>query len=178
MKIRGQAEKWLRVGLGVACLLLIAHLLMQFGGVRTGGSRAVPAAAAAGRTRPADSMDDLVRYDPVVRLDLLKKFQARPLPQLARNPFEAEAPKPVAPPVTAPAPPPPPPAPPPIPLKSLGYSERNGRQEAFVSDDDQTYVVHEGETFAQRYRVLKITPKFVEISDETTHQTAQLPFAQ
>jgi hypothetical protein len=63
-------------------------------------------------------------------------------------------------------------------LKSLGYSEKNGRQEAFVSDDDQTYVVHEGETFAQRYHVLKITPQFVEISDETTHQTVQLPFAQ
>ncbi len=177
MKIGGQAEKWLRVGLGVACLLLIVHLVMQFGGVRTGGSRAVPSAAAAARARPADSLDELVRYDPVIRLDVLKKFQARPLPQFARNPFEAEAPKPVAPAAAAPAAPPPPPPPPPIPLKSLGYSEKNGRQEAFVTDDDQTYVVHEGETFAQRYHVLKITPKFVEISDETTHQTVQLPFA-
>lgn len=166
------------MGLGAVCLLLIIHLVMPFGGIRTGGSRAVPSAAAAGRARPLDGLEELVRCDPVVRLDVLKKFQARPLPHLARNPFEAKPPKPVAPAVaTAPVPLTPPP-PPPIPLKTLGYSEKNGGREAFVTDNDQTYVVHESETFAQHYRVLKITPQLVEISDDTTHQTVHLPFAQ
>jgi len=160
----------------VVCLLLIVHLVMPLGGIRTGGPRGVPSAAAAGRTRPPDGLDELVRYNPAVRLDMLKKFQARALPQLARNPFEAEAPKPVAPVAVVPAAPPPPPPPPPLSLKTLGYSEKNGSREAFVSDNDQTYVVHEGETFAQRYHVLKITSEFIEISDDTTHQTAHLVF--
>jgi hypothetical protein len=182
MKIKGQVEKWFRVALGLLCLLLLVHLVMQFGGVRAGASRApVPPAGSVGK-RPLlpssqGSVEELSRYDPVVRLDLLKQFQSRSLPRLARNPFEAEVARRAASPEVAP--PPPVPQPPPIPLKALGYTEKGkGLQEAFVSDDEQTFVVHEGEKFDQKYRVLKITPKFIEIEDESSHQTIQLPFAQ
>jgi hypothetical protein len=182
MKTKGQAEKWVRVILGVVCLLLLVNLVMQLGGVRAGASRG--AAAGGRRAGPAlsgEAQDSLSSYDPVVRLDVLKKLQSRPLTQPARNPFQGPAPPRVEP--AAPAPVAPPPPPPPVPLVAVGYTEKNGGLEAFVSDDpklkvdsQQTYVVHEGETFAQRYRVLKLTPKFIEIEDESTHQTVQLPF--
>jgi hypothetical protein len=38
-------------------------------------------------------------------------------------------------------------------------------------------VIHEGETFAKRFRVLKITPNQVEVNDETTQQNIRLPFS-
>jgi hypothetical protein len=60
----------------------------------------------------------------------------------------------------------------------LGYTEKSpGVPEAIVTDDDQIYIVHEGETFARKYRVLKITPTGVEVEDETTQQKARLPIA-
>jgi Tfp pilus assembly protein PilP len=56
-------------------------------------------------------------------------------------------------------------------FKSLGYVEKaGGRIEAIVSLDDQVYVVHEGDLFADKYRVLKISPDLVEAVDETTVQ--------
>jgi hypothetical protein len=179
MKIKGQAEKWLRVILGVVCLLLLVNLVMQLGGVRAGASRGAGAGRRAGPALSPDVLDDLSGYDPVLRLDVLNRFQSRPLTQPARNPFRGLAPPRVEPAAPAPVAPPLPPPPPPIPLKAVGYTEKTaGPQEAFVADDQQTYVVHEGETFAQRYRVLKLTPKFIEIEDESTHQTIQLPFPQ
>ncbi len=179
MKIKGQAEKWVRVILGVVCLLLLVNLVMQLGGVRAGASRGAAGGRRSGPALSGDALDDLSSYDPVVRLDVLKKLQSRPLTQPARNPFQGPAPPRLEPAAPAPVAPPPPPPLPPIPLKAVGYTEKTaGQQEAFVADDQQTYVVHEGETFAQRYRVLKLTPKFIEIEDESTHQTVQLPFAQ
>jgi hypothetical protein len=113
-------------------------------------------------------------------LDLLKEIQDRPLPKLARNPWEFEA-------RAAPAPqakgeasvaPAPPPKPPPPPLKAVGVTQKSGGiNEAIVSDDQEIYIVHEGETFARRFRVVKITPSQVEIDDDTTHETIRLPIA-
>ncbi len=184
MRISGRVEKWVKGVLGVVCLLLLIDLVTQIGGVKAGSNRSSAPAAAAG-TRPLapssqKGADDLSRYDPVVRLDLLKELQSRRLPKSTRNPFEFVASRSAAQPASSePSAAPSPPAPPPVPLKTLGYSEKGeGQQEAFVSDEEQVYVVHEGETFAQKYKVLKITPKFIEIEDESSHQTVQLPFAQ
>ncbi len=175
----GQSGKWLSAVLGIVCVVLLVKLVMQFGGVKARASRRAGEAA---EPRPllasaAKGGDELARYDPKVHLDLLKELQSRRFPQLPRNPFEIMAP----PQSEASAPPPEvkPPPPPPIPLKALGYSEKGpGQQEAFVADDEQTYIVHEAETFGQKYKVLKITPQSIEIEDESSHQTIQLPFAQ
>jgi hypothetical protein len=58
----------------------------------------------------------------------------------------------------------------------VGYTERaGGVREAIVSDDQEIYIVHEGESFAKRFRVLKISPSLVEVDDDTTHETIRLP---
>jgi hypothetical protein len=183
MTRKSQVKKWAAGTLGIVCLLLVLNLVLR-SGVKVGASRAtLPARVTPAVAHPqalADRVaDELASYDPGVRLDLLKELQSRPLPRLARNPFEfAAKPAPTAAAVSGgPATPAPPPAPPP--LKAMGYTEKaRGVPEAIVSDDQEIYVVHEGESFANRYRVLKISPSAVEVDDETTHQTVRLPIPQ
>jgi hypothetical protein len=183
MTAKSQLEKWAAGLLGLVCLLLVLNLVLR-SGVKAGASRAtLPAAHVSLATSPSRALsdrvaDELARYDPAVRLDLLKELQSRPLPRVGRNPFEFEA-KPVPatqlqPAAAAPPTQPPPPAAPP--LKAVGYAEKaGGVREAIVSDDQEIYIVHEGESFAKRFRVLKISPSLVEVDDDTTHETIRLP---
>jgi hypothetical protein len=186
MTSKPQIEKWVTVLLGGVCLILALNLAFR-GGVKVLGTRPTVAAlkpSSGGRVRstlPRDP-DELARYDPSVRTDRLNEIQSRPAPKVARNPFEfvvKEAP-PKAQEVAAggaPAQPAPPSSPPPPALKALGYSEKGGGvREAIVSLEDQIFVIHEGETFAKRFKVLRITTNQVEVSDETTQQNIRLPF--
>ncbi|MGE5325967.1 MAG: hypothetical protein ACM3NO_02915 [Deltaproteobacteria bacterium] len=175
-----QAEKWgIRV-LGIVCLALVASLGWRiFASSSSKVDAAQSGAAQRGTASPAKH-DDLQRYNPQLNLALLKQIESQPLPKTARNPFEY--PPPPAPPVqpsqVAPAPPPPPPPPPP-PIKAIGYSVKAGNiPEAVVMDEQDIFVVHVGETFANRYHVLAISPDRVDIQDATTQQTVHLPIAQ
>ena len=183
MKLASRTEKWAIGVLGTVCAVLLANMVLQLSGLRAGGGRVSASTAAKGAFANGGSPgDELGRYDPVVRLDLLKQLQDRPLPELDRSPFEfvetharpAPAPAPAA------APPPAqPPAPPPISVKPVGYSEgAGGVREVYMSEEDQVYVVHEGDTVAGKYKILKITPKMVTVEDVTTHQTADLPIPE
>jgi hypothetical protein len=186
MKLSGRVEKWVIGVLGVVCAVVLAKMVVQLSGLRGGGGRVSASTAAAVKGalgKGGRAGDELSRYDSVVRLDLLKQLQDRPLPELDRSPFEFEAapvrPAP-APASTAAAPPPAqPPAPPPISVKPMGYSETaGGVREVYMSEEDQVYVVHEGETIAGKYKILKITPKIVTVEDVTSHQTADLPIPE
>jgi hypothetical protein len=175
-----QTERWLIGILGVACLAMIVSLIVRiYGGVQV---KAAPAAAAheskADSQRTGRAADDLARYNLSLNLDLLKQVETHPLPESSRNPFEY--PPPPKPKVTdsGPAVPVAPPPLPTLPLKAIGYSVKAGNiPEALVTDDQDMYVVHKGDTFAKRYHVLSLTPDRVEIQDDTTHQTVQLPIA-
>jgi hypothetical protein len=46
----------------------------------------------------------------------------------------------------------------------------DGSREAFITLDDRAYLVFEGERFADRYRVLKISPGSVEVADDSLQQ--------
>jgi hypothetical protein len=195
MKLKVYIEKWAGGILGIVSAILLLNLVLQFSGVRAAARRllpsaALPAPAEKGKATPAD--DNLAQFDPAMRLDDLKRLDARPLPELSRNPFEFVLPPapptvPASPTAAAPAAPP---APPPISLHPMGYSEDlNGQKMAYVCDQsapgpqgcaatDQVYIVHEGDTAANRYKILKITATAVTVEDETTHQTAELPIPQ
>jgi hypothetical protein len=154
-------------------------------GTRAGAGRShTKAGVQAGAKAAAEKQkatDELSRYNSVVKLDLLKEFEERPLPELKRNPFEfVTVPTPVSPVQTAgQAPAPAPPTPPPVTLKVMGYSEGvGGVQEAMVSEEDQVFVVHAGDSVGGRYKVIKITPTAVTIEDATAHQTVDLPVPQ
>lgn len=187
MTAKSQLEKWATGLLGLVCLLLVLNLALR-SGVKAGASRAtLPASGASPATSRSQALsdrvaDELAGYDPGVRLDLLKQLQSRPLPKVARNPFEFEAkPAPATQPESAATPPAAaqPPQPSALPLTAVGYTEKaGGVREAIVSDDQEIYILHEGETFAKRFRVLKISPSAVEVDDDTTHQTIRLPIPQ
>jgi hypothetical protein len=180
MKLPSHIQKWLAGILGAVSLILVLNLVLQYTGARPGLSRPGPGSVSASTRDGSRYADDLARYDPVVRLDLLQKFAKRPLPKLERSPFEFVAPPPSRKVEAAgPAQPPPPPPPPPILLKPMGYSEKpGGVREAFVTLEDQVYTVHERDTVGGKYKILKIAPQTIAVEDETTHQTAELPIPQ
>jgi hypothetical protein len=204
MKSIGRIEKWAVGVLGAVSLVLIVKLVVQYNQVRVGARRRAavisakpvlrgnagagmgPSHAKAGAPAGAKTAagkqkltDELSRYNSLVKLDLLKEFEERPLPELKRNPFEFVAvPTQVSRVQTAgeTSAPPPPPAPPPVTLKVMGYSEGvGGVKEAMVSDEDQVFVVHAGDSVGARYKVIKITPTAVTVEDATLHQTVDLP---
>jgi len=184
MTAKGQTEKWITAGLGVVCVVLVINLVFR-GSSRTRPTKPTTPAATAvssspGRSAAARAAEDLAEYNPAVRLDEFKAIQARRQAKLDRNPFEfvvREAPpKPEVTAVAAAPQPAAPPSPPPPPLKAVGYTEKGGGvREAIVTFQDEIFVVHEGETFAKRFRVVKLTPAQVEVSDETTQKTIRLP---
>jgi len=165
-------------------------------------SVAAPAPTARSERAAKGAPDDpLASYDPEVDVAALEEFQARPAPQFDRSPIDfgltqeqkhaqqaAEEEKKKE--AENPPPPPAPPPPPPITLKALGYEEaQGGARQAFITDcidancsagdkEMDVYSVRLGESFANRYKVLEITPTAVEVEDESGHQKAQLPFPQ
>jgi len=183
MTLNRQTEKWITAGLGVVALILIVNLVYRGGGEAPAPRGATPARGAAppaqGKSTPRVP-EELARYDPALQLDKLKAIQDRPEAKLKRNPFEfvqrevAVAPEVAS---SAPAPAPQAPAPPPPPpLKAVGYTQlREGGGEAIVTLQDELFIVHEGESFAKRFRVQKLTPAVVEVFDETTQQIIRLP---
>ena len=188
MKASGHIQKWTVGVLGAVSLALSVRLVMHIKGGRAVEAR--PRVTTSHRAKTTTSPvakapagkqsapDELSRYDSVVNLDLLKELENRPLPQLDRNPFEfVAAPVNAAPARTAAAAPAAqPPAPPPVTLKPMGYSEgKGGVKEAMVSDEDQVFVVREGDSVGTRYKVIKITPTVITVEDATIHQSVDLP---
>jgi hypothetical protein len=175
-----QTERWLIGILGVVCLALMVSLVRRISrGAEASAAPRASTPSSAGR-KGAVARDDLSRYDPTLNLELLKQIENHPLPKSSRNPFEYPPPPPpkVVETDSGPAGAAPPPPPPTLPLKAIGYSVRGDNvPEAVVTDDQDVYVVHVGETFAKRYHVLSLTPNKVEIQDATTHQTVLLPIA-
>jgi hypothetical protein len=179
-KPKARLDRWVSAALGLLCLFLLAYLVRHSGvWAQAPAPPSKPGGALSASARGQGRRDELAQFDPVVKLELLNELQSRPAPHFSRNPFEYPAPKlPPAPPVvTTPTPPATPVPPPPPPLKALGFMEKaGGVREATLTDEaDNIYVVHENETFATRYKVLKITPTVIEIEDTTTQQTLQLP---
>jgi len=67
--------------------------------------------------------------------------------------------------------------PPSVALKVMGYADKPGRgREIFIAEDSEVFVVHEGDLFADRYRVLKISATEVELEDETRRERFKLSF--
>jgi len=61
-------------------------------------------------------------------------------------------------------------------VSPLGYVEKAGGElEAIVAFREQVYLVHEGERFADRFRVLRVTPVAVEIVQELTEASSGAP---
>jgi hypothetical protein len=149
-----------------------------------------------------DKRPDLTKIDPTIKLGLLARVQNVTLEGGARNIFQfgqaapvtiAAGPIPHVPPIIpgkAPSTPPPPAAPPgpppepqapPIPFKYYGYSAVKGdtRKRAFFLDGEDVIVAWEGDMIKNRYKVLHVGLKSVDMEDTQFKNGKQsLPLAE
>ncbi|MGH9430582.1 MAG: hypothetical protein ACRD3T_03485 [Terriglobia bacterium] len=185
-------QTWASIGLGALCVFLVARLVVDTVSVSAKSqSPEIPPRSAQQRrvhTSPKTTRKTEREFPqtPVLRLDLLKLEDGQTMVALDRNPFqfaptpaqmrEARAQKDMAAGGGQPAPPL---VAPPVPYKALGYSENeHGQFQAYLTDDKDIFVVHEGDDLGRHYKILKITPNLVEVRDESFNQTSQLLFPQ
>lgn len=191
MKTRKQFEKWGKIVLVGLCALLIFRLVSEIKGnpspaddpeqtvFRPSPKPASPQQIASPKGNAS------VNFNSAPELKSLKEYMPRPLPDITRNPFDFGAPPPITPAqraaqaagaaaaasssATQVS----------IPLRAIGYSERIGLgPEAYLTDSDQVYVVHNGDIVSQRYRIVKITSAIVEVQDGVSGEKVQLPIPQ
>ncbi len=187
MNVSRGVNTWGPAVLAVVCIFLGIRLYSEMKKPLVHASRSVmkisaPAASTHHeRAAGIDAASASTLESPLLRLSLVKDLEERPLPEIARNPFDFA---PLAPPkhtegsggagasAAASGPPPPPP----IPLKAFGFSVDNqGRREAYLADAKEVYVVSKGTVVSKRFKVLQITPSLVEVEDATSGQKAELP---
>jgi hypothetical protein len=192
MKKRAQVEKIGVVVLAGLCLFLIFRLVSEIMGNPTPATR--PAATAYKPSqRPVIRAENSAKRakgsagsDSTLEMQSLDQYQAKPLPDLGRNPFDfgpppltpaqkaaqAQAARGMGGAMTASSGP----AQPHMPLRAIGYSERTGvGPEAYLADADNVFVVHDGDVVSKRFKVLSITSMTVEIQDGASGEKAQLP---
>lgn len=119
--------------------------------------------------------------DPALRLDLLERIRKQEYTGKHRNIFNAE---PLPPPPSAmkknPLPPQPMPPPPPPPLEVpatfFGYSTnpQTGKRRAFFTNGDDVFVVDEGGTMLNRFRLLKVGNNSVDLEEISSGRRATL----
>jgi hypothetical protein len=184
------------VVLGVVMLGAVVYFVEEtFGG--SGSAPATPQTAAAAPARQAASSDNagghaavkipsLASLDPTLHPEVMAGAEALAYSGAGRNIFSMmSAPvaipkviapiRPVAPaPVIAQGPPPPPP----IDLKFFGYEANNGAKKAFLLRGDDVFIASEGDVVDHHYKVLKITPVSIQVTDLLYNNTQTLPLTQ
>ncbi len=68
-----------------------------------------------------------------------------------------------------------PPPPPAIPLQFFGYEARGSSRRAFLIHGHNIYIASEGDVVDHRYKVIKILPSSIEVTDLLYNHTQSLP---
>ena len=71
-----------------------------------------------------------------------------------------------------------PPPPPPIDLTFFGYAAANGARKAFLLHGDDVYIAREGDVVDHHYKILRINPLSIEVTDLLYNNTQTLPLVQ
>ena len=188
--------------LGVVLLGVIGYTIMNnFGG----GSTPPPAAAAPAPVSSATPSTtavvaqrrvsgheaekvgtSLTKLDPTLHPELMAAAESLEYTGKGRNIFSMssvlpiiEAVKgPIRPGPTGPPAPTGPPPPPPIDLKFFGYSAENGARKAFLLHGDDVFIAIEGDVVDHHYKVVKISPVSIQVTDLLYNNTQTLPLTQ
>lgn len=71
-----------------------------------------------------------------------------------------------------------PPPPPPIDLQFFGYEARGNVRKAFLLQGNNIYIASPGDVVAHRYKIVKILPFSIEVTDLMYNHTQNLPLAR
>jgi hypothetical protein len=71
-----------------------------------------------------------------------------------------------------------PPPPPPIDLTFFGYERAGNAKKALILHGDDVFIASEGEVVDHHYKVLKITPLSIQVTDLLYNNTQTLTLAQ
>jgi hypothetical protein len=179
-----KTKTYMAIGLAVLAVFTVVYeLVPSF----SSGSSAAPAAASTGKTKGL-SLESL---DPRLRLDLLATSEDVKYQGNGKNIFRTAPEIEIAPKVTVPPlltqqeqqakqnvyiPPPPPP---PITLKYFGITNSKGEKpKAFLSQGDDVWIAHEGDVVNRHYKIVRISPKEVEVEDLLNNNRQSIPLTQ
>jgi hypothetical protein len=193
--------------LSVLAVILIGTLVYFFKYMFGGSSAPAPAPTAASEpvTRPtatenaesqagvrnengheAKKLPPLEKLDPTLHPELMAGAESLEYSGAGRNIFSLVSgpisiPKPLGPVRTVAAAPPPPSGPPPPPaidLKFFGYEANNGARKAFLLHGEDVFIAMEGDVVDHHYKVVKITPVSIQVTDLLYNNTQTLPLTQ
>jgi hypothetical protein len=152
-------------------------------GAENGGPQA---AATDANGRAAKKLPSLEKLDPTLHPEVMAGAESLEYSGKGRNIFSTTSapvviPKAIAavrPQPVVPQPPPGPPPPPPIDLKFFGYSANNGAKKAFLLHGDDVFIANEGDVVDHHYKVVKISPLSIQVTDLLYNNTQTLPLSQ
>jgi len=179
--------------LGILLLVLLGAIVYFVRGVFGGGSppptpaaaTAEPAAAPASGDHAAQKAPALATLDPTLHPELMAGAESLEYTGTGRNifsmtsaPVKIEAVKgPIRPNRIAQIPTGPPPLPP-IDLKFFGYEAQAGARKAFLLHGDDVFIAREGDVVDHHYKVDKINPLSIQVTDLLNNNTQTLPLVQ
>jgi hypothetical protein len=147
---------------------------------------AAPAEARDANGHAAKKLPALEKLDPTLHPEVMAGAESLQYSGRGRNIFSMNSAPVVIPQVIAtarpqpvvPQAPPGPPPPPPIDLKFFGYSADNGAKKAFLLHGDDVFIANEGDVVDHHYKVLKISPLSIQVTDLLYNNTQTLPLTQ
>jgi hypothetical protein len=153
-------------------------------GAGTGG--AAPTTARNQGGHAAEKLPSLANLDPTLHPEVMAGAEALEYSGAGRNIFSMTSAPPKIEPVKGPVrnveivpqPPPGPPPPPPIDLKFFGYEANNGTRRAFLLHGEDVFIASEGDVVDHHYKVVKITPVSIQVTDLLYNNTQTLPLTQ
>lgn len=167
-----------------------------------GGSAASPAAqpptqsSTAARETPAErratsetqgpaakKVASLESLDPTLHPELMAGAESLVYAGTGRNIFSMQSAQPVIEKAPPPRPsqqlaPPPPPGPPPIDLTFFGYQANSGVKKAFLLHGTDVFIASEGDVVDHHYKIDKINPLSIQVTDLLYNNTQTLPLSQ
>lgn len=177
----------------VLLVILVAALVYfvrsVFGGPSTTTATPTPAASTqatgAGEAHTAKKLPSLAKLDPTLHPEVMAGAESLVYSGSGRNifsmnsaPVKIEKPlgpvRPQAPVMVATGPPPPPP----IDLKFFGYEAEGGAKKAFLLHNDDVFIASEGDVVDHHYKIIKINPLSIQVTDLLYNNTQTLPLSQ
>jgi hypothetical protein len=183
--------------LTVLVVVLIPVIVYFVKSVFVGGSTPPAQPTPAASTQPelstagpgehkATKLPSLAKLDPTLHPELMAGAEALEYNGSGRNifsmnsaPAKIEAPLgPVRPKQVIAEGPKGPPPPPPIDLKFFGYEANGGTKKAFLLHNDDVFIASEGDVVDHHYRIIKINPLSIQVTDLLYNNTQTLPLSQ